>query len=118
MNNSPITTHVLDVSRGRPAVGIPVTLEVLELRGNEGAWQEVGSGETNSDGRVLNLLPPDQLQVGSYRLTFATLEYFAQQPIDAYYPQVTIEFRVENPTEHYHVPLLLSPFGYSTYRGS
>lgn len=112
---SPITTHVLDVSRGKPAAGISVQ---LEIRGTEGAWQVLGEGETNSDGRVLNLLPPDSLRTGSYRLTFLVADYFGAQNVAAFYPQVTIEFSVTAPQEHYHVPLLLSPFGYSTYRGS
>jgi 5-hydroxyisourate hydrolase len=112
---SPITTHVLDVSRGKPAAGISVT---LEIRGTDGAWQVLGEGETNSDGRVLNLLPPDSLQTGSYRLKFLVADYFSAQNVAAFYPQVTIEFSVTAPHEHYHVPLLLSPFGYSTYRGS
>lgn len=112
---SPITTHVLDVARGRPATGIAVKLELLEATA---AWQLVGKGETNDDGRVLNLLPPNSLLVGRYRLTFATADYFQTQNVAAFYPQVTIEFSVTATTEHYHVPLLLSPFGYSTYRGS
>lgn len=112
---SPITTHVLDVSRGRPATGIAVKLELLE---STNQWQLLGEGETNDDGRVLNLLPPNQLLAGRYRLIFATADYFTAQKIDAFYPQVAIEFSVTATTEHYHVPLLLSPFGYSTYRGS
>ncbi len=115
---SPITTHVLDVSRGKPAAGITVALEQLELTGTVGAWQLVGEGETNSDGRITDLLTPGEMQAGRYRLTFATAEYFQTQSVSAFYPQVTIEFIVDNLQEHYHVPLLLSPFGYSTYRGS
>lgn len=115
---SPITTHVLDISVGKPAVGIAVFLEYLEVRENEGAWQTIGQGETNSDGRVLNLLPPNQLRTGGYRLIFTTEAYFARKRVDVFFPQVVIEFVVDNTTEHYHVPLLLSPFGYSTYRGS
>lgn len=113
--NCPITTHVLDVARGRPAIGIAVKLELLEATNS---WQLIGEGETNDDGRVMNLLPPNQLVAGRYRLTFATAAYFQSQNVAAFYPQVTIEFSVTTTTEHYHVPLLLSPFGYSTYRGS
>lgn len=112
---SPITTHVLDVSRGKPAVGIAVKLESLQTSND---WQLLGEGVTNADGRVTDLLAADPLQTGSYRLIFRTAEYFQMQNVAAFYPQVTIEFNVATPQEHYHVPLLLSPFGYSTYRGS
>jgi 5-hydroxyisourate hydrolase len=112
---SGITTHVLDISRGRPAEGVPVTLEV-DAAGN---WQLVGSGVTNGDGRISDLvtadLPP---QAGVYRLIFDTATYFARDNSQSFYPQVTIVFKIENSAQHYHVPLLLSPFGYSTYRGS
>jgi 5-hydroxyisourate hydrolase len=112
---SPITTHVLDVSRGKPAVGIAVRLETLQANS---IWQVLGEGTTNTDGRVTELLTTSALQTGNYRLLFSTAEYFQAQNIAAFYPQVTIEFSVTAPQEHHHVPLLLSPFGYSTYRGS
>jgi 5-hydroxyisourate hydrolase len=102
-----ITTHVLDTSRGRPAAGIPVVLE----RALDSGWREVGRGTTDADGRVSDLLAarPDD---GRYRLTFDTGAY------SRFYPEVTVTFVVGGGEEHYHVPLLLSPFGYSTYRGS
>jgi len=112
---SPITTHVLDTSRGHPAAGISVKLERLSGATN---WQAIAEGKTNSDGRITDLLPSGSLVVGRYRLIFAVAEYFAANSVTSFYPQVTIEFHVTAPTEHYHVPLLLSPFGYSTYRGS
>ena len=112
---SPITTHVLDVSRGKPAAGIAVRLEVLQASND---WKLIGEGVTNTDGRATDLLTAGALQIGNYRLTFSTADYFQAQNIAAFYPQVTIEFSVTAPQEHYHVPLLLSPFGYSTYRGS
>ncbi|MBX3015930.1 MAG: 2-oxo-4-hydroxy-4-carboxy-5-ureidoimidazoline decarboxylase [Caldilineaceae bacterium] len=113
---SPITTHVLDTSRGRPAAGIPVKLE--SATGTE-TWQAVATGITDSDGRAAHLLPPaDTVAPGLYRLTFATGDYFRQQGMTSFYPYVVVTFAVEQPTEHYHVPLLLNPFGYSTYRGS
>lgn len=112
---SPITTHVLDVSRGKPAAGIAVLLTMLQAS-NE--WKLIGEGVTNTDGRVTDLLSADALQIGSYRLAFSTADYFQSQNIAAFYPRVIIEFNVAAPLEHYHVPLLLSPFGYSTYRGS
>jgi 5-hydroxyisourate hydrolase len=114
-NKSPITTHVLDTSRGKPGKGIKATLEIL--RGDK--WEELGTGITNDDGRVADLLSPDhKLSAGIYRLTFDTQKYFAAQSIEGFYPHVQITFEVKDGSQHYHVPLLLNPFGYSTYRGS
>jgi 5-hydroxyisourate hydrolase len=107
---SPITTHVLDTARGRPAAGVPVVLE----RGPD--WSEVGSGETGEDGRIAGLGSPEA--PGPYRLRFDTAAYFEADGTRAFFPEVTVQFTVERPEEHHHVPLLLSPFGYSTYRGS
>ena len=112
---SPITTHVLDTSRGHPAAGISVKLERLSGTSN---WQAIAEGKTNSDGRITDLLPSGSLVVGRYRLIFAVAEYFAANGVTSFYPQVSVEFQVSAQLEHYHVPLLLSPFGYSTYRGS
>jgi 5-hydroxyisourate hydrolase len=112
---SAITTHVLDTSRGRPAAGVPVTLEVEAA----GGWQLLGKGDTNTDGRISDLMADDQpLTNGVYRLIFDVDTYFRSHGIASFYPQVAVTFRIENPGQHYHVPLLLSPFGYSTYRGS
>lgn len=110
-----ITTHVLDTSRGRPASGIHV-----ELESHDGhAWQRVGQGVTDSEGRLRSLAPEDvPLAGGVYRLTFDTAAYFGAQNTAAFYPRVLIEFTVAEGESHYHVPLLLSPFGYSTYRGT
>jgi 5-hydroxyisourate hydrolase len=83
-----------------------------------GQWQSLAAGTTNDDGRLADLLSPGALIAGRYRLEFATGEYFQRQSQQTFYPSVTIEFNVSQPTEHYHVPLLLSPFGYTTYRGS
>ncbi|HUA07312.1 MAG TPA: hydroxyisourate hydrolase [Solirubrobacteraceae bacterium] len=104
---SGITTHVLDTSRGRPAAGVPVVLE----RAVNSGWETVGSGTTDTDGRARDLLS-SALEAGRYRLTFDTGAY------SHFYPEVTITFVVDGGEDHYHVPLLLSPFGYSTYRGS
>ncbi len=112
MKKSPITTHVLDTASGRPARGVPVTLE----RKDGGAFREVGSGETDDDGRISDLMEPGTLEAGVFRVSFDTGAYYAGEP--TFYPSVQIEFRVKSTDEHYHVPLLLSPFGYSTYRGS
>ena len=109
---SNITTHVLDTSVGKPASGIKVTLEF-----NGDSWQTIGSGTTNDDGRIADLAD-EPLKPGHYRIQFALSEYFAAQKTDAFYPVATIEFIVKDADQHYHVPLLLNPFGYSTYRGS
>ena len=109
---SPLTTHVLDTARGRPAVGVPVLLE----RQVEGGYERVGGGRTDDDGRVRDLLAPGALQAGVYRITFDLDGYYAGEP--SFYPLAQVVFRVVSPEQHHHVPLLLSPFGYSTYRGS
>ncbi len=111
--SSPITTHVLDTARGKPAAGIAISLERLD----GGKWTEIGSGITNTDGRITDLLT-SPLEAAHYRLNFATDSYFAAQGTVGFYPEVRIEFQIADPDQHYHVPLLLSPFGYSTYRGS
>ncbi len=113
---SAITTHVLDTSRGRPASGIAVALEILDA---ENGWQVIGRGQTDAEGRLRNLLPPGQtLLETTYRLVFDTHDYFARQNVESFYTEVVITFSVRDATEHYHVPLLLCPFGYTTYRGS
>ncbi len=112
---SAITTHVLDTAKGRPGSGIHI---VLEHR-NMDQWDELASGQTNFDGRLSDLLQEGfHLLEGVYRLTFDTKSYFDSQGEHGFYPNVTIAFEVKDPTQHYHVPLLISPFGYSTYRGS
>lgn len=111
-----ITTHVLDTARGRPAAGVPVT---LEHRTDTGIWQSLANGTTNADGRLAEWLPkPPTVVAGTYRLTFDTGAYFAAQRIEAFYPSISILFHVAQAGEPHHIPLLLSPFGYSTYRGS
>ena len=110
-----ITTHVLDTSRGKPASGVPV---LLEIRTDDG-WREIARAETDADGRARQLLPPDAPPVaGAWRLTFGVGDYFAAQGIESFYPEVSIVFIIRDSGQHYHVPLLLSPYGYSTYRGS
>ena len=112
---SAITTHILDVSSGVPARGVPVILE----RQTSSGWEIIGKGVTDNDGRLRDLLAPDtNLSSGNYRLIFDTESYFQKQQIEGFYPQVTVTFVVRAAAQHYHVPLLLSPFGYSTYRGS
>src|SRR5438105_1255484 len=104
----PITSHILDLSRGKPAADVEVQLEFMA--GSQ--WQTLGRGTTNSDGRVETLLSADaKINAGLYRLTFATAAYFQKSGAKTFYPQVSVTFAVENTQEHYHVPLLLSPFG-------
>ena len=112
---SAITTHILDTSRGRPAAGVRVILE----RQESGTHTELGQGATDADGRLRTLLA-DGLRPapGVYRLSFEVAPYFAALGAPAFFPRVQITFSVTAPEEHHHVPLLLSPFGYSTYRGS
>jgi 5-hydroxyisourate hydrolase len=110
---SGISTHVLDTARGKPATGVTVTLEAA---GPDG-WRELARGSTDADGRVAALLPGGVPSAGEYRLRFATRDYFRGQGTTTFYPEVVIHVRLE-PATKYHLPLLLSPFGYSTYRGS
>lgn len=113
---SPITTHVLDTARGAPAAGVRI---FLEQRAADGSFLRVGHGETDADGRLRTLLPPTvHLVTGVYRLIFETGAYYKSHDIDGFYPEVCVAFEVRDRAQHYHVPLLLSPFGYSTYRGS
>ncbi|MBJ6765233.1 hydroxyisourate hydrolase [Myxococcaceae bacterium JPH2] len=113
---STLSTHVLDTQRGRAASGVPLT---LEAQGQAGVWASLSRGVTDADGRVRELLPAGgRLEPGTYRLTFDTGAYFRAQGIRGFYPSVTVVFEVTAADEHYHVPLLLSPFGYSTYRGT
>lgn len=113
-----ITTHVLDTALGRPAAAVPITLEVRSVDVPSG-WTQVGRGVTDGDGRLRDLTSDHAMRAATYRITFDTAAYFAAQSTTAFfYPAVSIEFSVVDPTQHFHVPLLVSPFGYSTYRGS
>lgn len=111
-----ISTHVLDTIRGKPAVGVPVR---LEEQAASGKWAPLASSQTDKDGRCGQLLAGDKVfSAGVYRLTFDTATYFAAQKIEALYPLVEITFQVRDGESHFHIPLLLSPNGYTTYRGS
>ena len=113
---SAITTHILDTSTGRPASGVEV---VLDVHHDPAGWSELGRGETDADGRLRTLLTAGApLAAGLYRLTFHTRRYFERSGLQSFYPHVIVVFEVVVGEPHYHVPLLLSPFGYSTYRGS
>jgi 5-hydroxyisourate hydrolase len=109
-----ISTHILDISSGKPAAGVPVTLS----RRDGDDWRKVGGGETDDDGRLKSLNDNEPLAPGEYRIFFDTGAYFKTTGSDGFYPAVTVIFSVRDEAQHYHVPLLLSPFGYSTYRGS
>ena len=111
---SQLTTHILDTSLGKPAQGVGISL--YKPQGTE--WAEMASGKTNTDGRLPGLLEADKiLEPGTYRLVFDTDGYFKSIGTTGLYPSVTIDFKVTDES-HYHIPLLLNPFGYSTYRGS
>lgn len=124
---SQITTHVLDTTRGLPAQNLPITLFAQSnkqsniqgnIQGNDG-WQELATGVTNGDGRIVGLLTDDLvLAAGVYRMHFATKAYFDANNEQGFYPYVDIVFELDGSNNHYHIPLLLTAFGYSTYRGS
>jgi len=111
---SQITTHILDTSLGKPAAG--VTIRLLHQEGQ--TWKEIARGITNADGRITDLLhAATTVPQGIYKLRFETQPYFDLRSVHAFYPFIEVAFQT-NDSEHYHVPLLLNPFGYSTYRGS
>jgi len=110
-----ISTHVLDTALGRPASGVPVTLSRL----SEDNWYILYVTATGSDGRVQSLLPEsDKIMTGTYRILFDTAEYFMQHRITGLYPYIEVIFEVRDAAQHYHIPLLIAPNGYTTYRGS
>lgn len=111
---SQITTHILDTSLGKPAAGVSIYLQAQ----TDSGWETIGKGLTNSDGRIPDLLPKEmKVSIGNYRMVFETSDYFKRLETKSFYPIVKIEFIVTDQS-HYHIPLLLNPFGYSTYRGS
>jgi len=114
MSKSPITTHILDTAIGRPAAGVRVVLE----RQSAGSYATVGEGVTDGDGRIGDLMKAGTLVEGIHRLTFYVGDYLKDSGRRGFYPQIPVVFEIGATDEHYHVPLLLNPFGYSTYRGS
>lgn len=112
---SGLTTHVLDLAGGRPAKGVAVR---LERRSADGSWTKLAERVTDDDGRIRDFLGEVPLEIGRYLLTFHTGDYFRGKGERSFYPEVPVQFEVGDPAQHYHVPLLLSAFGYSTYRGS
>jgi 5-hydroxyisourate hydrolase len=120
---SPITVHILDTALGQPASGVLVQLSRFEQThpthfDAQAKLTQLATGHTNADGRLLDLLATGSLQRGFYQLRFDTASYFARTQRVGFYPSVSVVFEIRAEDEHYHVPLLLSPFGYSTYRGS
>jgi len=112
---SGISTHVLDLTLGRPAAGVMVRLE----RESGGVWQRLSEQPTDVDGRIRSALPADTaVEIGRYRLGFETGSYFRAQGTSCLHPYVEIAFEVADPAQNYHVPLLVTPHSYSTYRGS
>ena len=112
---SQITTHVLDTTRGKPAANLPIALYQKITDG----WHKMAEGLTNTDGRISDLLPTDViLSAGIYRVYFETQKYYSSNNEQGFYPYVDIVFEVDDSGTHYHIPLLLTAFGYSTYRGS
>ena len=110
-----ITTHILDLSTGRPAAGVRVSLARID----RDKRTEIGTGATDADGRLKELMSAaSQMSAATYELTFETGAYFTKRGVECFHPRVTVTFEVRNAAQHYHVPLLISPFGYSTYRGS
>jgi 5-hydroxyisourate hydrolase len=113
---SRISTHVLDLARGRPATDVPVRLERRELLGD---WMQLGTSRTDGDGRCTQLLPENEsLPAGLYRLVFDIGSYHRSREIEGFYPVVELTFHVREGDSQFHIPLLLSPYGYTTYRGS
>ena len=110
-----LSTHILDVGRGRPAAGVPILL--YRLSKQEDAWEKVGEGVTDRNGRIGNFLPQSQSNDGIYKLRFETREYFRKQKQESIYPFVEVVFEIRG-SGHYHIPITMSANGYGTYRGN
>lgn len=112
---NPLSVHVLNLENGQPSPGVDVTLEQQV----EGHWQPLSSGTTNEQGRITELYPAERtLQAGQYRVVFKTGDYYARRQHETFFPEIPVVFQVKQTDQHYHIPLLLSPYGFSTYRGS
>merc|ERR1712117_76373 len=111
----PVSSHILDTSLGLPARGVMVTMFRM---GGEQAWTKLQARVTNDDGRASNFLSWEDFKPGTYKMHFATGQYYKEKQTETFYPYAEVVFEIKDPESHYHVPLLLNPFGYSTYRGS
>ncbi|MGJ7119330.1 hydroxyisourate hydrolase [Morganella morganii] len=110
-----LSVHILNQQTGIPASGVSVTLEQKQ----DNHWKVLNSQKTNNDGRIAKLWPENvKEKSGTYRVTFKTGDYFQENNLKSFFPEIPVEFNIENINEHYHIPLLLSQYGYSTYRGS
>jgi len=109
-----LSTHILDTALGRPAAGVALTLAKLD----GDTWSNIGHSTTDADGRCKTLLGEHPFEAATYRIRFATVDYFAAQQLSSLYPYVDIVFTVTDPAQHFHIPLLLTANGYTTYRGS
>lgn len=109
-----LSVHVLNQQTGKPASGVEVTLEQKQATG----WMFINKATTDRDGRIKQFWPEKPEATGDYRVVFKTGDYFKQQKQESFFPEVPVEFHISSTSEHYHVPLLLSQYGYSTYRGS
>lgn len=109
-----LSVHILDQQTGKPAANVDVVLE----QKTDNGWQPLNTGRTDKDGRIKALWPEQEAKPGDYRVTFKTKAYFDSKQQESFFPEVPVEFHISNTQEHYHVPLLLSQYGYSTYRGS
>lgn len=113
--DNPLSVHILDLQSGQPTAGVNVTLEARDGQ----QWRTLGQGVTDAQGRVRALYPEGkQITAGAYRIVFKTGEHYARLRQPTFFDQIPVEFKVDNTTQHYHIPLLLSPYGYSTYRGN
>jgi len=111
----PVSSHILDTSVGLPAKGVMISMYKM---GGEQAWTKLQSRVTNEDGRASNFLSWEQFQPGTYKMHFSTGQYFKERATETFYPFAEVVFEIKDPQQHYHIPLLLNPYGYSTYRGS
>lgn len=117
-DTNPVSVHILDLQTGQPTPGVQVE---IQLHAESGEWQSVGKGRTDENGRIRAMVAPDALgswKAGEYRVIFKTGEYYSTKKQATFFPEIPVVFRVEDQRAHYHIPLLLSPFGFSTYRGN
>jgi len=111
-----LSSHILDISKGMPASGVPIRLEKMDT--NKKTWSVIEEKVTDANGRITDFLSSDRSNnVGIYKLTYLTADYFKRQNIESFYPFIEVVFEIKD-SKHYHVPITLSAYGYSTYRGN